>query len=214
MRALCLAQEASWPVQGCVGAGCSCRLGNPALVSQTPIRLPGEKASAPWERTACLPPSVCTRWVKLRLQHLCLRTSSSLTPAWVSTNIRRPRVMEVNRQTSATLGTKHGKVRRHSERTDHLGSHVFGVSSFLKLCHQVFLGPRSCQGKQNPVFTTKAKRKDLPLLRSVGCSFARDYPSRVVTLPEKVFIYRAWIFVYRQVLNARRYLPDLDEWSS
>ena len=40
------AKEASSPMKGSVEAGCSGRLGNPALVSQTPVRFPGEYPSA------------------------------------------------------------------------------------------------------------------------------------------------------------------------
>lgn len=46
MTALHLAEDISSPVEGCVEAGCSGRLGNPGLVSGTPIRFLGENPSA------------------------------------------------------------------------------------------------------------------------------------------------------------------------
>lgn len=52
------------------------------------------------------------------------------------------------------LGKKHGKVRR-SERTNHWGPN--GVSGFLKLSHQVFLGPEAVRGSKIPFSQQKQK---------------------------------------------------------
>lgn len=101
--------------------------------------------------------------------------------------------MEVSHQTSANWV-------RNTEKYDVQKELIIGVPWGLRFSETLSSSvprPGSCQGKQNPVFTTKAKIKDLSLLRSAGCSFALDYPSRVVTLPGKVSMYRFWVFVYR-----------------
>lgn len=92
--------------------------------------------------------------------------------------------MEVNQQTSANWV-------RNTEKYDVQKELIIwgptGVSSFLKLCHQVFLGPEAVRGSKILFAQQKQKRKDLSWLRFVGCSFALDYPSSVVTLPGEGF---------------------------
>ena len=69
-----LAREASSPMQGFVEAGCSGSLGNPTLVSQTPIRFPGENPSSSLGAHSAPPPPIGCSWQ----QHLCLRSFSLL----------------------------------------------------------------------------------------------------------------------------------------
>ena len=97
------AKEASSPMKGPVEAGCSGRLGNPALVSQTPIRFLGENPSASLgTHGSPRPPSLVSAGI-----NICVCAASPfLTPAWVGTDLCRPRVKEVLSPDSHQLGKK------------------------------------------------------------------------------------------------------------
>lgn len=97
------AKEASSPMKGPVEPGCSGRLGNPALVSQTPIRFPGENPSASLgAHSSPRPPSLVSAG-----SNICVCAASPLlTPAWVATDLCRPRVKEVLSPDPHQLGKK------------------------------------------------------------------------------------------------------------
>lgn len=202
MTGLRLVREASSSVKGYVEAGCSGHLGDPALVSQIPIRFPGENPSASLG-TRSVSPLVTAGWVGERQQHRCLRSSSH----WPLPGLDKP----VQTQGyGGLLPDPHWLGQKCEVRHLEITCGPVGVPGFLKLCHQCVLQPWNCQGKQNS-FHKKNEIEDLSLLGFGGWSFfSHDNPSTYYFIWEGFCI--SVLDFYIHILKANKCLPNLDTW--